>query len=89
MNLAAKNLFVSQPNLSSAIKELEEELQIIIFKRTNKGVEITQEGEEFLAYARQILNQVELLEDKYINHNIKKKFGVSTQHYSFATKSFV
>lgn len=89
MNLAAKNLFVSQPNLSSAIKELEEELQIIIFKRTNKGVEITQEGEEFLAYARQILNQVELLEDKYINHNIKKKFGVSTQHYSFAVKAFV
>ena len=63
MNLAAKNLFVSQPNLSSAIKELEEELQIIIFKRTNKGEEITQEGEEFLAYARQILSQVELLED--------------------------
>lgn len=89
MNEAAKNLFVSQPSLSSAIRELEEELQIIIFKRTNKGVVITQEGEEFLAYARQILNQVELLEEKYINHNIKKKFGVSTQHYSFAVKAFV
>lgn len=89
MNEAAKTLFVSQPSLSSAIKELEEELQITIFKRTNKGVVITQEGEEFLAYARQIFNQVELLEEKYVNHNIKKKFGVSTQHYSFAVKAFV
>lgn len=89
MNEAAKNLFVSQPSLSSAIKELEEELQITIFARTNKGVVITQEGEEFLIYARQILEQVELLEEKYIDHNIKKKFGVSTQHYSFAVKAFV
>lgn len=89
MNEAAKNLFVSQPSLSSAIKELEEELQITIFARTNKGVILTQEGEEFLIYARQILEQVELLEEKYIDHNIKKKFGVSTQHYSFAVKAFV
>lgn len=89
MNEAAKNLFVSQPSLSSAIKELEDELQITIFSRTNKGVVITQEGEEFLIYAKQILDQVELLEEKYINHDIKKKFGVSTQHYSFAVKAFV
>ena len=89
MNEASKNLFVSQPSLSSAIKELEDELQITIFSRTNKGVVITQEGEEFLIYAKQILDQVELLEEKYINHDIKKKFGVSTQHYSFAVKEFV
>lgn len=89
MNEAAKKLFVSQPSLSSAIKELEEELQITVFSRTNKGVVLTEEGKEFLIYAKQILEQVELLEEKYIDHNIKKKFGVSTQHYSFAVKAFV
>jgi DNA-binding transcriptional LysR family regulator len=69
---------------------LEEEMQITIFERTSKGVVLTTEGEEFLGYARQILGQVELLQGKYIDSkNIKKKFGVSTQHYSFAVKAFV
>lgn len=89
MNEAAKQLFISQPSLSSAIKDLEEEVHIRIFKRNRKGVVVTSEGEEFLSYARQILGQVELLEEKYFNLNIKKKFGVSTQHYSFAVKAFV
>ena len=90
MNEAAKKLFISQPSLSGAIKELEKEVGIIIFSRTSKGVVLTAEGEEFLGYARQILNQVELLEEKYLEgNNVKKKFGVSTQHYSFAVKAFV
>lgn len=90
MNVAAKQLFVSQPSLSMAIRELENDVHISIFERTTKGVVITAEGEEFLGYARQIINQVELLEDKYIEaRQIKKKFGVSAQHYSFAVKAFV
>ena len=90
MNVAAKQLFVSQPSLSMAIRELENDVHISIFERTTKGVVITAEGEEFLGYARQIINQVELLEDKYIEAGqIKKKFGVSVQHYSFAVKAFV
>lgn len=90
MNEAAKKLFISQPSLSSAIKELETEMNINIFARTTKGVILTPEGEEFLGYARQILSQVQLLEEKYLDGNhIKKKFGVSSQHYSFAVKAFV
>ena len=90
MNVAAKQLFVSQPSLSMAIRELENDVHISIFESTTKGVVITAEGEEFLGYARQIINQVELLEDKYIEAGqIKKKFGVSAQHYSFAVKAFV
>lgn len=90
MNEAAKKLFISQPSLSAAIRDLEEEMDIEIFSRTSKGVILTSQGEEFLGYARQVLGQVELLEEKYIaNKNVKKKFGVSTQHYSFAVKAFV
>ena len=78
---AAKTLFISQPSLTNAIKELENELQIEIFIRTNKGVIVSNEGEEFLGYARQIIEQTQLLEDKYINHkNHKQKFSVSSQH---------
>lgn len=90
INEAAKKLFISQPNLSMSIKDLEKSVHINIFDRTTKGVVITAEGEEFLGYARQIINQVELLEDRYIDPSkIKKKFGVSAQHYSFAVKAFV
>lgn len=90
MNEAAKQLFVSQPSLSGAIKELEKELNITIFFRNTKGVVLTPEGQEFLGYARQVLNQVDLLEEKYSDEvNLKKKFGVSAQHYSFAVKAFV
>ncbi len=87
---AAKELFISQPSLTNAIKELEEEMQITIFNRTNKGIVVSNEGNEFLAYARQVLEQVNLLEEKFLN--IKKqspRFSVSTQHYSFAVNAFV
>ena len=90
MNEAAKQLFISQPSLSSAIKELEEEIGIEVFRRSNKGVFVTLEGEEFVGYARQVVEQYMLIETKYIDKaNVKKKFGVSTQHYTFAVQAFV
>ena len=90
MNEAAKKLFISQPALSSAIKEIEEEIGITIFKRSNKGVLVSLQGEEFIGYARQVVEQYRLIETKYIDKtNVKKKFGVSTQHYTFAVKAFV
>lgn len=90
MNEAAKQLFISQPSLSSAIKDLEEEIGTEVFRRSNKGVFPTQEGKEFIGYARQVVEQYNLIETKYIEKgNIKKKFGVSTQHYTFAVKAFV
>lgn len=90
MNEAAKKLFISQPSLSSAIRELEEEIGIEVFRRTNKGAYVTSEGEEFIGYARQVVEQYKLIEAKYIDkENVKKKFGVSTQHYTFAVNAFV
>lgn len=87
---AAKNLFLSQPSLTKSIKELEKEMGILIFDRTNKGVSVTKEGEIFLGYARQVLEQAALLEEKYKNHvGGKQEFRVSTQHYSFAVNAFV
>lgn len=87
---AAKELFISQPSLTNAIKELENEMQITIFIRTNKGIVVSNIGDEFLAYARQVLEQANLLEEKFLN--IKKqspRFSVSTQHYSFGVNAFV
>ena len=89
MNEAAKQLFVSQPNLSKTIKELEDEIGLTIFLRSNRGIVITPEGEEFLGYARQVTEQYRLLTDKYIEKKSKKKFSVSSQHYTFAVKAFV
>ncbi|MBQ2276581.1 MAG: LysR family transcriptional regulator [Lachnospiraceae bacterium] len=87
---AAQSLFISQPSLTNAIKELEKELQITIFNRTNKGIYISKEGEEFLGYARQVLEQTNLLEERYLKSTpVKRNFCVSTQHYSFAINAFV
>ncbi len=87
---AAKALFISQPSLTNAIKELEQEMDIVIFNRTNKGIVISNDGDEFLQYARQVVEQASLLEEKYLNvKNQKPKFSVSTQHYSFAVNAFV
>lgn len=86
----ASKLYISQPSLTNAIHELEKEMNIIIFNRTNKGISISKEGEDFLGYARQVLEQAAILEDKYKGDNGgKKKFCVSTQHYSFAVNAFV
>ena len=90
MNKAAEELFITQPSLSSAIKELEEEIGLELFLRSNRGVLITPEGEEFLAYARQMLEVYSLIEDKYIEKKgLKKKFSVSMQHYTFAVEAFM
>ena len=87
---AANQLFISQPSLTNAIHELEKEMNIVIFNRTNKGISLSKEGEGFLGYARQVLEQAAILEDKYKrNGGGKKQFCVSTQHYSFAVNAFV
>lgn len=87
---AAKQLFITQPSLTSAIHELENELGITIFQRTNKGILVSAEGEEFLGYARQVIEQTNLIEERYLGTApLKHQFCVSTQHYSFAVEAFV
>ncbi|MEN1970373.1 LysR family transcriptional regulator [Lentibacillus sp. N15] len=90
INKAAQNLFISQPSLSNSLKELEKEMGITIFLRTNKGIRITLEGTEFLGYARQVVEQSELLENRYSNTPAPQQhFAVSAQHYAFAVSAFV
>ena len=90
MNKAAEQLYVSQPSLTSAVKELEKELGVTLLYRSGRGVTLTNDGLEFLMYARQIYSQYESVMEKYgKGGGYKKKFGVSTQHYSFAVKAFV
>lgn len=87
---AAGKLYISQPSLTNAIHELEKEMNLVIFNRTNRGISLSKEGEEFLGYARQVLEQASILEDKYKGQGGgKKQFCVSTQHYSFAVNAFV
>ena len=89
-NKAAERLYVAQPSLTSAMKELEKELGIVIFNRTGRGVTLTADGAEFLPYARQVLEQYRNLQDVYGKKGRRRqKFAVSTQHYSFAVKAFV
>ena len=90
INKAAEQLYVSQPSLTSSVQELEKELGITLFNRSGRGVTLTNDGAEFLLYARQLYGQYETILEKYgENGSLKKKFGVSTQHYSFAVKAFV
>ncbi|MCD7745756.1 MAG: LysR family transcriptional regulator [Lachnospiraceae bacterium] len=89
MNKAAAALYVSQPALSAAIRDLEEELHIELFIRSNRGIVLTQEGEEFLRYARQMSELQRMIEERYTGKAAKKKFSVSTQHYSFAVEAFI
>ena len=86
---ASTRLFISQPALSSSIRDLEEELGIIIFDRTNKGITLTDEGREFVTYAKKVVGQYEILENRYLaKDQDKERFTVSTQHYNFAIKAF-
>lgn len=86
---ASKKLFISQPSLTNSIKELEKEINITLFTRTNKGIILTKDGEIFLGYARSVLEQMNLLEDRYICKSaIKHEFCVSAQHYSFVVDAF-
>lgn len=90
INEAAKELFLTQPSLSNAIKELEQELNIQLLLRSKTGVSPTNEGREFLVYSRQILDQVNLLEEKYKHQGLRKQsFSVSAQHYAFVVHAFV
>ena len=89
-NDAAKKLYISQPSLSGAIASLEKEVEIQIFNKSKTGISLTTEGEEFIGYARQVLEQYELLEAKYITKKeTKQKFSVSMQHYTFAVQAFI
>ena len=90
INKASEALYVSQPSLTSAVQEVEKEIGFKIFHRSGRGVTLTPEGTEFILYARQIINQYEQLIERFgKSKNIKRKFGVSCQHYSFAVKAFV
>ncbi len=90
INLAAKELFLTQPTLSNAVKDLEQEMGIQLLIRSKKGVVLTDEGRRFMVYANQVLAQVKLLEGQYKEKTVKKKvFAVSAQHYAFVVHAFV
>lgn len=87
---AAEQLFISQPSLTTAIRSIEAEMNIVIFNRSNKGVTVTREGEEFLSYARQLLEQANIMKEKFAGTSVRNaRFSVSCQHYSFAVNAFV
>ena len=90
INAAAQNLYASQSNLSTAIKELEEELGITVFTRSNRGVTLTNDGTELLGYARQVVEQADMLEERYSKGSSSQaRLSVSTQHYAFSVQAFV
>lgn len=90
LSKASEKEFISQPSMSAMLKDLETEIGIKLFTRTNRGLTITTQGDEFLAYARQVVEQYSLIENKYITkQEVKKTFNISTQHYSFAIKAFI
>lgn len=90
MNEAAKQLFITQPSLSNAVRNLEREMGIKIFIRNPKGITLTKDGVEFLSYARQILEQTALLEERYKSKDTNRElFSVSSQHYAFVVNAFV
>jgi len=90
INEAAKSLFLSQPSLSNAIKDLEDEIKCTLFVRTNRGITLTNDGAEFLGYARQVIQQTDMLEEKYLTGvPAKQRFCISTQHYAFTANAFV
>ncbi len=87
---AAQCAYIAQPSLSASLKEVERELGFALFHRTNRGLVATQEGREFLAYGRQVVDQYALLEGKYLqNQGVKRRFAISSQHYSFAVAAFI
>ena len=89
MREASTRLYISQPALSASIAELENELGILIFERTNKGISLTDAGREFVTYAKKAVGQYAILEDRYLSKGSdRERFCVSTQHYNFAIKAF-
>ena len=90
INAAARELFATQSNLSTAIKDLEQELGVTIFTRSNRGVALTNDGTELLGYARQVIEQADMLERRYAEHGSSHvRLAVSTQHYAFSVQAFV
>lgn len=90
INAAAQNLYASQSNLSTAIKDLEHELGITIFTRSNRGVTLTNDGTELLGYARQVIEQADMLEERYAPGDARhSRLAVSTQHYAFSVQAFM
>ena len=90
ITMAAQKLYITQPSLSKAVSELEQEMGITIFLRSNRGVILSEEGTKFLSYARQVVEQAELLEQTYkYGEPVKRVFAVSSQHYAFAVNAFV
>ena len=90
INEAAKRLFLTQPSLSNAVKELENEMGIQIFQRSSGGISLTAEGREFMTYSKQILDQVNLMNERYKNGQQRKQsFSVSAQHYAFVVHAVV
>lgn len=87
---AARRLFVTQPTLTESLRALEEELRVAIFTRSSRGVAVTREGEEFLASARQILDDAARIQEKYTGKAVRRpQFAVSCQHYAFAVEAFM
>lgn len=88
---AAKSLFVSQPSVSALVKDLEAELDIIIFNRDSKGISLSAQGKEFLKYANQFINQSDYIVDYFKHHKRNKPalFSISSQHYSFVISAFL
>lgn len=87
---AARRLFISQPSLSNALQDIEKELQAPLFIRRRNGVILTQFGQQFIGYARAVQQQMNLLEDNFINNRPSNiRFSVSTQHYTFTANAFV
>ncbi|OTN76943.1 hypothetical protein A5886_002022 [Enterococcus sp. 8G7_MSG3316] len=90
INEAAKSLYLTQPSLSKALQELEEEMKVQLLIRTKQGIVPTDQGREFLIYCRQILDQVNLLEERFKKEPPRKQnFSVSAQHYAFVVHAFV
>ncbi len=85
---AAERLYIAQPSLTSAVRELERELGVTLFLRGGRGASLTPDGEDFLPYARSVMAQFQTLLDAYGGGVRRQRFAVSTQHYSFAVKAF-
>lgn len=90
-NAAAKQLYISQSAISMAIKELEEELGILAFTRSNRGLTLTNDGTELLGYARQVVEQADMINTRFATKRqaTRNRLVVSTQHYAFSVHAFV
>lgn len=90
ISTAAQKLFITQPSLSKSVSELEKEMGITIFCRNNRGVYLSEDGVKFLSYARQVVEQAELLEEQYKSGTpVRREFAISSQHYAFVVNAFV